>query len=81
MKNLGGEALFFAQQAKQQMFGSDVLVIEPLGFFRSIGQHAFALVAQRQVDRRGNLLARRCMAFDLFANRFDGRMGPKKPVG
>ena len=45
MQNFGSKALFFAQQSKQQMLGSNVFVGEPLGFFGGIGKHAFALVA------------------------------------
>ena len=62
------------------MLRADVLVAEPLGFFRSIGQHALALVAQRKVHRRGNFLAHCGVRFDLLANRFDCGMRPQKPV-
>ena len=51
LQDLRGEALLFAQQAEQQMFGADVLVAEALGFFRGVGQHALALVRKRQIDR------------------------------
>ncbi len=44
-EDVGGEALLFAQQAEQQMLRADVLVIQALGFFRAVGEHAFALVA------------------------------------
>ena len=44
LQNLRGEAFFFAQQAEEQMFGADVLVAQPLGFFRRVGQHPLALV-------------------------------------
>ena len=59
VQDLGGEALLFAQQAEQQVLGADVLVVEPLGFFGAIGQHALALVAERQIDGSRNLLAHR----------------------
>ena len=52
LQNLRGKALLFAQQAQQQMFGADVLVAQPLGLFRRIGQHPLALVRERQVDAR-----------------------------
>ena len=72
VQNLGGEAFLFAQQTQQQMLGADVLVAEPLGFLGAIGQHALALVAQRQIDGRGNLLANRgvpsiCLRMDSTA--------------
>ena len=62
------------------MLGADVLVAEPLGFFGAIGQHALALVAQRQIDRRRNLLANRGVTFDLLANGFHGRVRAQEPV-
>ena len=68
MQDLGREALLFAQQAQQQMLGADVLVVEPLGFLGAVGQHALALVAERQVDRRRNLLANGGVPFDLLAD-------------
>ena len=81
MQDLGREAFFFAQQAEQQVLGADVLVVQPLGFFRAIGQHALALVAQRQVDGSGNLLADRGVAFNLLADGFDGGVRAQEPVG
>ncbi len=81
VQNLGGEALLFAQQAQQQVLGADVLVIQPLGLFRAISQHALALVAQRQIDRSGNLLADRGVPFDLLADGFHGGVRPQEAVG
>ena len=70
MQDLGGEALLLAQQAEQQVLGADVLVVQALGFFRAIGQHALAFVAERQIDRGGNLLANGGVSFDLLADGF-----------
>ena len=80
VQDFGGEALLFAQQAEQQMLGADVLVVQPLGFFRAIGQHALALVAQRQIHRSGNLLADGGVAFDLLADGFDGGVRAQEAV-
>ena len=44
LQYLRGEAFLFAQQPQQQMFRANVLVAEPFGFFRRIGQHSLALV-------------------------------------
>src|SRR5207244_6300905 len=52
-----------------------------LSFFRAVRQHALALVAQRQVDGSGNLLANRGMSFDLFTNGLHGGLRPEKAVG
>src|ERR1700679_1441260 len=81
MQDLRGKALLFAQQAQQQMFGANVLMCQPLRFFRGIGEHALALVRQGKVDRRGNFLADGGVALNLFADRFDRRMGAEKLVG
>ena len=51
LQNLGRKALFFAQQAQEQMFSPNVLVPQPFGFFRRVGQHTLALVGKRQVNR------------------------------
>ena len=80
MQDFRREALLFAQQAQQQMLRADVLVIEPLGFFGAIGQHPLALVAERQVHRRRNLLPDRGVPFDLLADRIHGRMRSQEPV-
>ncbi len=80
MEDFGGEALFLAQQAKQQVFGTNVLVREALGFLGPIGEHALAFVAERQIDRSGYLFPRRCMPFDLFADRLDGGVRAQKTV-
>ena len=81
VQDFGGEALFFAQQAEQQMLGADVLVVQPLGFFGAIGQHALAFVAERQIDGSGNLFANGGVPFDLLADGFDGGVRPQEPVG
>ena len=81
VQNLGGEALLFAQQAQQQVLGADVLVVEPLGLFGAIRQHALALVAQRQIHRSGNLLANGGVPFDLLADGFHRRVRTQEAVG
>src|SRR5580698_10576292 len=63
------------------MFGADVLVRKALSLFGRIGQHALALVAQRKIDRSGNLFTDGGVAFDLFADRFHRRVRAQKTVG
>jgi hypothetical protein len=63
------------------MFSPDVLVAQPLGFFRRIGQHALALVRKRQVDRGGNLLANRGVRLNLLADRLHRSVRAQKAVG
>ena len=81
MQDLGREALLLAQQAQQQVLGANVLVREPLSLFSGIGQDALALVAQRKVNRGGDLFANRRVGLDLLADGIDRGVRPKKPVG
>src|SRR5579883_2741202 len=81
VQDLRGEALFLAQQAQQQVLGADVLVVQPLGLFRAIGQHALALVAEGQVHGSGNFLADGGVAFNLLPDRFDSGVRAQKTVG
>src|SRR5256885_1975696 len=62
------------------MLSTNVLVRKALRFFGGIGEHTLALVAQRQVNRGRNLFANRGVAFDLFADRFDGSMRTQKTI-
>ncbi len=80
MQDLGGEAFFFAQQAQQQMLGTDVLVVQALRFFGAIGEHALALMAERQVHGGGHFLSDRGVRFNLFADGLDGRVGAQEAV-
>ena len=60
---------------------TDVFVIEPFSLFRSISEHAFALVAERKVYAGRDLLTNRSVTFDLLANGFYGGVRTKEPVG
>ena len=81
LQNLRGKAFLFAQQAQQQMFGADVLVAQPLGFFRRIGQHPLALVRKRQVDAGRDLLADRGVRLNLLADRLHRGVRAQEAVG
>ena len=50
------------------MLRSDVLVVQKFCFLGSVGQHAHALVAQREVHGGGELLANILVVFDLLAD-------------
>src|SRR5579884_1286657 len=63
------------------MLSPNVLVRQPLGFFRGIGKHALALVAQRKIDGGRNLLANGSVTLDLFADGFDRGMRTQEAVG
>jgi len=62
------------------VFGADVLVIEPFGLFGSIGENAFALVAKREIDAGGDLLADGGVRLNLLANRLDGGVGAEETI-
>jgi hypothetical protein len=81
LQNLRGEALLFAQQAQQQMLGADVLVAQPLGFFRRIGQHPLALVRERQVHGGRDLLADGGVRLNLLADRLHRGVRAQEAVG
>src|SRR5882762_4267747 len=63
------------------MFRPDVLVRQSLGFLGRVGQDALAFVAQREVDRRGDLLPNGRVSFNLLANRFNRSMRAQEAVG
>ncbi len=80
MQDFGGEALFLAQQAEQQVLGADVLVVEALGFLGPVGEHPLAFVAERQIDGGGNLFPGRGMPFNLLADRLHRGVRAQKAV-
>ena len=73
-----GHRALFAQDAEQQVFGADVVVKQPIGFFRGVLQHALGFGAEGNLDRRRNLLAEDRAAFDVFANVFERQVGSGK---
>ena len=46
MQELGSVAFFFAENAEQQVLGSDVFVIEAFSLLGAIGEHPLALMAK-----------------------------------
>src|SRR5713101_6188313 len=81
LEKLRTEALFFAQDAQQQMLGAHVLVVQAVGLFRGIFQDAVAFLAQRNLNRSGNALADGDALFDFFADGFNRAVGAEKAVG
>src|SRR5467141_2320195 len=75
------EALFFAQDAEEQMLGADVLMTEALRFFRRHVKDALALRAERHFDGRRDALADGDAGFDLFAYGFDRALLPQETIG
>ncbi len=81
LQDLRGKALFLAQQAQQQMLGPDVLVAQPLGLLGRIGQHALALVGERQVHAGGDFFADGGVRLNLLANRLHRGVRAQEAVG
>ena len=56
------------------MLGADVVVQQPIRFFGRKLQHALGFGAERDLHRRGNLLAEDRAAFNLFSDVFEGQV-------
>src|SRR6266700_7089648 len=63
------------------MLGADVLVAEPLRFFRRHVKDALALRAERHFDGGRDALSDGDAGFDLLAYRFDRALLPQETVG
>ncbi len=68
------------KHAQKQMFGSHVLVPQPLGFFGGVVEDALALLAEGNLYRSGNAFPDGDARFNLFANGFDRAMGAQKAI-
>jgi len=79
-QNLCGEALFLAQQSKEQVLRADMLIRQALRFLQRIGQHSFGFVAQRKVNRGRNLLSNHGMGLDLLPDGLDRDAGAQESV-
>jgi hypothetical protein len=78
---LGGKTFLFAHQSQHQVLGAYVTVRQPLRLFSGISQNALGFVAQRQIDRSGNLFAKRGVALNLFPDGFDRCVRAQEAVG
>lgn len=68
------------QQPQKQVLSADVTVFEPLGFLCSICEYTFAILAEREIHRGGEFLARRGVPLDLFADGLHGNGRAKETV-
>jgi len=62
------------------VLGADVFVAQPLRFFGGVGEHALALVGERQIDRSRDLFAHRGVLLNLFADGFNRCVRTKKAI-
>jgi hypothetical protein len=74
------EALFFARQSEQQMFGADVLMREPLCLFRRIRQRA-CIRCSAEARPKQEPFHDCGVAFNLIADRFHRRMRTQETIG
>ena len=58
----------FTQDAQQEVFGADVVVQQAIRLFGGVLQHALGLGAERDFDRRGDLLAEHRPPLDVLAD-------------
>ena len=80
MQHLGGKRFVLPQQSQQQVLRPDMFVREALRLFRREGKHALALLAQRQVNRSRDFLARRRSSLNLFTDGLNRSVGAQKTV-
>ncbi len=72
----------FAQDAEQEVLGADVVVQQPIGLFGRELQHALGLRAERNFDRRRDLLPEHGPAFDFLADVLEGQVRTREdPAG
>jgi hypothetical protein len=78
-KPAGGRVLQ-AQQSEQDVLGSDRRMHQPLGFFLGVLQGALGLLAERDLDRRRELLARRAAALELGLQQVHRDVRPREQL-
>ena len=71
-----GGGVLQAQQAEQDVLGADVRVHQPLGFFLGVLQDPLGLVAERDLDRGGELLPERAAALQFGLQQIHRDVGP-----
>ena len=74
----GRDRALLAQDAEQEVFRADVVVQQPVGFFRRELQHPLGFRAEGNLDRGGDLLAEDRPPLDLLADAFEGQVRPGK---
>src|SRR5687767_15776416 len=71
MKELRGEAVFFAQYSEQKMFGTDVAMFQALCFLGCVREDPLAFIGKRQVDRCRQFFSNRKTSLDFIAKAVD----------
>src|SRR2546422_7259156 len=75
-ENLGCKTICFAEHAEQEVFRTDVLVIQSFCFLCSMTQDMFAFFRKRKIDRSRQLFSDR----DAFRN-FGANVLNRRPIG
>src|SRR5204862_1457233 len=81
VQNLSRRRLVFPQQAEQQVFRPDMFVRKALRFFRRVGQHPLAFLAEGEIHRSRAFLPNRRAPLDLLTNGLDGGVRAEESVG
>ena len=74
----GGDAALFPEDPEQQVLGTDVIVKKSIRLFGRTAEDAFGFGAERDFDRRRNLLAEDRAPLDFLADVFQGQMRARK---
>jgi hypothetical protein len=81
VQDFSGKTLRLAQQSREQMLGSDMLVSEPFSLLGRIRQYPLALVAQGQVDGSRDHFPVGRVRVDLSTDRLARSRGSKEATG
>ncbi len=74
----GGHRPLFAQDPEQEVLGADVVVEQPIGLFRGELEDPLGFRAERDLDRRRNLLPEHRPPLDLLADAFERQVGTRE---
>src|SRR5262245_22877753 len=69
-----GDTTLFAENAKQEVLGANVVVEQPIGFLGRKLKHPFGFRAERNLNGGRNLFAEDCASFYFFSNVLEGEV-------
>ena len=81
MQYLRCQALVFAKNPQQQVFGSDMPVAQTFGLVGRKGEDSLAFRTQGKVDRCRHLLPNYGSSLDILLDGIDGRVRAQKAIG
>ena len=81
MQNLRGQALIFAKNPQQQVFGPDMPVAQAFSLVCGEGEDSLAFRTQGKIDRCRHLLPNNGSSLNIFLDGIDGRVRPQEAIG